>query len=89
MKLVTYKVDKDTDYSAITKLIKSQKSWACLSENTWLVGGDLTYLQLRDMLIPFKPYNLIVIAFDYTHWATCGCYKEMNEYLRNNAEYEW
>ena len=28
MKLVTYKVDKDTDSSAITKLIKSQISWA-------------------------------------------------------------
>lgn len=89
MKLVTYNVDTDTDSSAITKLIKSQKSWACLSENTWLVGGELTYLQLRDMLIPFKPHNLTVIAFDYTHWATFGCYKNINEYLRNNAEYEW
>ena len=44
MKLVTYKVDKDTDSSAITKLIKSQELCACLSENTWLVGSVLTYL---------------------------------------------
>ena len=60
-----------------------------LSENTWLVGGELTYLQLRDMLIPFKPHNLTVIAFGYKHWATCGCSKEINEYLKNNVDYEW
>lgn len=34
MKLITYTVDKDTDSSAISKLIKTQKSWACLSENS-------------------------------------------------------
>ena len=89
MKLVTYSVDKDTDYSAIKKLIKSQNSWACLSENTWLIGGELTYLQLRDMLVPFKPHNLVVISFGYENWATFGCSKEINEYLRNNVDYEW
>ena len=89
MKLITYSVDKDTDYSAIKKLIMSQKSWACLSENTWLVGDKLTYLQLRDMLVPFKPHNLTVISFEYENWATFGCSKEINEYLRNNVDYEW
>ena len=89
MKLVTYSIDKDTDSSAITKLIKSQKSWACLSENTWLVGGSLTYLQLRDMIVPFKPHNLTVIAFGYENWTTFGCSKEINEFLTNNADYIW
>ena len=85
MKLITYSIDKDTDSSAITKLIKSQESCACLSENTWLVDSVLTYLQFRDMLLKFKPHNLIVIPFEYGNWTTCGCSKEMNEFLRNNA----
>lgn len=86
MKLVTYSVDKDTDSSAITKLIKSQESYACLSENTWLVGGVLTYLQFRDILLKFKPHNLIVIPFEYGTWTSYGCSKEINEFLIKNAD---
>ena len=86
MKLVTYSVDKDTDSSAITKLIKSQESCACLSENTWLVGGVLTYLQFRDILLKFKPHNLIVIPFEYGTWTSYGCSKEINEFLIKNTD---
>mgnify|MGYP003291261398 CR=1 FL=1 len=84
MKLVTFDIDSKTDISSIEKIIKSQEEWAHLSQTTWLVGGNLKYDELRDLLSPFGIKHLVVIPFDYYHWASKGCSEDITEFLNKH-----
>lgn len=87
MKLVTYTPVESTNNEAIITLLKSQKTFAKLNDNTWLIGGDLTYRQLRDMIAVFKPKALIVIPFTYDNWATYDCATDIRNFLETYTSY--
>ena len=83
---VTYTLDDQSSYPALSKLLTRFPNWVKLFARTWIIKSSLSSKRVRDKLIDAIDGNgqIVVINITDSAWATYRINEDILNWMKEN-----
>lgn len=83
---VTYTLDDQSSYTALSRRLKRYQNWAKLFARAWIIKTTGSSKQVRDELIEAidDKGQIVVINITDSAWATYRINKDMLDWMKEN-----
>lgn len=83
---VTYTLDDQSSYPALSKRLKRFPNWVKLFARTWIINSSLSSKRVRDKLIDAIDGNGQIVVIDITDsaWATYRINEDILNWMKEN-----
>ena len=86
-RLIIYNLESESDNSIITNKIKSNSSWAKITDNCWIIMTKKSNSEVRDELKDIiNDGSVLVMTVTGQGWSTYNIPKEVTNWMKNNQK---